>query len=80
MRLDIDIKEWKVEWRSGQDCVGIVIAKLPIDGKWHGYIGVAKGGLALNDAQYIRDWGAKLSYREAKAFFPDLKEKEYSGY
>lgn len=62
---------WK-EWRSGRETVGFVAVADRITGKWRAYVGVAKGENEEEDAWSIADWGAKLSPREAQAFFPML--------
>ena len=68
----------KYEWRSGIDTVGIVLVKRDA-GDFRAYIGVARDTSAEEDAAYIAAHGAKLTYREAFAFFPELKEAEYAG-
>lgn len=64
----------KYEWRSGRDTVGIVLVQKD-DGRYIAYIGIVDkmtGGFnEEQDAQYIADWGAKLSLAEALAFFPN---------
>jgi len=66
------------EWRSGGVCtIGIVVYENEF-GKQRGYIGVhCWGNSEDEDAEYIRDWGVKLSFAEAKGFFPKLDEKKY---
>ena len=67
------------EWKSGTyGCIGIVLVKTSV-GKFRAYIGIAPntGGGPDEDAENIADWGSKLNFREAQAFFPlYLKEKE----
>ena len=62
----------QVEWRSAIDTVGIVLVKRDGDGKFRAYIGQARGfdNSAYEDAQYIAAHGAKLTFNEAKGFFP----------
>ena len=64
---------------SGRDTVGVVLIKNNT-GRIKCYIGVARGFFDEQfDIDYIRDWGAKLTYQEAKALFPEDKftEEEY---
>ncbi len=65
------------EWRTGNECVGIVLTKTGI-GKLKAYIGVGAGQDLVADAQHIAELGAALPLREAKAFFPMIEEKDYS--
>lgn len=64
-------------WRSGRQTVGIVAGEVA-DGRWRGYIGVAQDVTEEYDAQFIRDWGAKLTEAEARPFFSSLKDKPYA--
>ena len=66
-----------VEWRSGKDTIGIVAVEQSYNKKWRAYIGVAKGLSPNSDIHYISDWGAKLSRREALAFFPYLDPAKF---
>ena len=66
-----------VEWRSGRDTVGIVLRYDSMVEKYIAFIGVAKGLDENADIEYIYGYGAKLTFREAVAFFPYLKEEEY---
>jgi|WetSurMetagenome_2_1015567.scaffolds.fasta_scaffold200679_2 hypothetical protein len=64
-------------WRSARDSVGIVLIENDI-GEVSARIGVAKGNPELSDAEYIAEWGAKLSYNEALGFFPYLQKTDYA--
>jgi hypothetical protein len=66
----------KCEWRSARDVVGIVLVESTLERK-QAYIGIALSSDPLMDAQYIADYGARLSFEEAAAFFPELKREEY---
>ena len=68
------------EWRSsGAQAIGIVLCLDGITKKYKAYIGVAQGLDEKTDSQGIKDWGTKLSFKEAKAFFsfPEFTEEEY---
>lgn len=68
------------EWRSGEDTVGVVLCQLAT-GKFRAYIGVAKQEMSESiDSRRIADYGAKLRFREAVAFFPNLEESNYADY
>lgn len=78
------------EWRSARDTVGIVLIENDA-GEQSARIGVLKyveiEGCYIRgaysdeeDAQYIADNGAKLSFTEAKAFFPWITEEKYKKY
>lgn len=71
----------KVEWRSALDTVGIVLIENDM-GQQSAKIGVANHIMMLSideeaDALYIAENGAKLTFNEARGFFPDLDEKKY---
>jgi len=70
-------REWKVQWRSGKDTVRIVLIKDSITQKFNCYIGVAQNYSEWEDAEYIANWGARLTFKEAKAFFPELEMSEF---
>lgn len=36
------------------------------------YLGVGKGISSEEDSQNIRDWGRKMTFEEAKPFFPGI--------
>lgn len=72
------IKVLQSEWRSGVDSVGIVLGELG-SGQKQAYIGVSKNTTPEADAQHIANWGCRLSFAEAKAFFPELLIEEYDG-
>ena len=67
-----------VEWKPcmGQ-CIGYVLTQNEEE-KFRVYVGVAGGLDEEVDQERIRDLGAKLSYSQAKGFFPKLKEEEYN--
>lgn len=68
-----------VEWRSGINTVGIVLVRTNI-GKLKSYIGCSTFAQSVSlSAREIADFGAKLTFREAKAFFPHIKKSEYDG-
>ncbi len=63
-------------WRNST--IGIVLSTNSI-GKFVAYIGIGKGHDELTDIEHILSYGSKLSFNEAKAFFPynNLIEEEY---
>jgi len=67
----------KREWRSGREIVGIILTRTSI-GMLKAYIGVAAGRDQAADELYIAEYGAAIPFREAKAFFPTIEEKDYS--
>ena len=67
----------KREWRSGREIVGIILTRTSI-GKLKAYIGVAAGHDQAADELHIAEYGAAIRFREAKAFFPTIEEKDYS--
>lgn len=64
------------EWRSARDTVGIVLIENDM-GKQSARIGVARSPDEFVDAVLIAQNGAKLSFREAQAFFPFIKKEDY---
>lgn len=60
-------------WRSS--LVGIVLVEHR--GRTQVYIGIGDGIDQRADAQKVADWGSRLSFQEAKGFFPALSEAEY---
>lgn len=84
-----DLKILKMEWRSALMSTGIIAYATPRPNKenlWSAAIGymentVIMGVIVPNDedeeAQYIAQNGAKLSWKEAQAFFPDMDIKNY---
>ncbi len=74
-----------VEWRSARGTVGFVLTvnsagqKSVRVGCTHTEFSILQlsHGTEKEDAQKIADDGAKLSFEEAKAFFPYLKQEEY---
>jgi hypothetical protein len=72
-----------IEWRSAVDTVGIVLIENDF-GQQSARIGAidtdAFGRSEEHDKQYIANTGAKLIYREAKAFFPFIKKGNYKNY
>ncbi len=66
------------EWRSGIQTIGFVAVRDDTTGKWRAYVGVAQNFDEETDAQYISDWGGKLSKTEAMAFFPRLDPDKYN--
>ena len=84
--MDDEIKIKKIiaaAWRSGKETIGVVATDQG-GGRWRAYIGGARGSDEETDAQYIADWGTKLSKREAIVFFsalnPDLFDDEVVGF
>jgi hypothetical protein len=63
-------------WRSGRETVGIVAYKTFKD-QWCAAIGPASTGSEEYDARQIAEWGCKLSWQEAAAFFPHLDITQY---
>ena len=70
----------KTEWRTGGlGTVGIVLAKTGT-GKLCAYISplpVTSGYDEERGSLLIADWGARLSFEEAKGFFPEVTEEDY---
>lgn len=62
-------------------CIGIVLVneETPRD-CFVAYIGVCKHGNIKQDCQDIAANGTKLTYEQAKAFFPGIKANEYKSY
>ena len=71
------------EWRSGKNTVGIVAVEQEHNEKWRAYIGAVAHSIPSEryseeeDAQWIADYGAKLSKEEAIAFFPYLDADKF---
>lgn len=77
-----DIKIIATEHRCGRDEVLIVLVQTDA-GEQRAYIGTPKGNdpdvfdvlfadyKVNSSAEYVVDWGCKLSYREAAAFFDE---------
>ena len=63
----------QTQWRCGT--IGIVAVER--DAGWCAYIGIVPGTDEETDAQYVADWGEKLTEEEAVGFFPSLKNKTY---
>lgn len=76
-----------VEWRSAKDTVGIVLTENDMGQKtarigtrhyeFASYALIVYPYTEAEDAQYIAENGARLSFKEAQAFFPYLKPEEY---
>ena len=47
-------------------------------GKKRVYVGVMEGADEDADAETIAQWGAKLTFDEAKGFYPELNAEEYN--
>lgn len=67
-----------IEWRAAVDTVGFVA--VTYGRYWQAYVGVSRGWDEKSDAIYIAENGAKLSWTEAQAFFPQLNIVEYKTY
>ncbi len=67
-----------VVWKSGMSCIGIVLTR-DVHSGLQAYIGVGGGNNEETDKKNIAKWGSKLSFQEAKGFFPYLKKQEYKG-
>jgi hypothetical protein len=68
-------------WRC--NTIGIVAVNYPNNlprPYWQAYIGVIKGFNQEKDITDVIEWGDKLSWQEAQAFFPDLHIKRYKTY
>lgn len=72
-----------VEWRSAKDTVGFVLMENEI-GEQSVRVGKTKPNPDYpfvaplhDDVRYIAYNGAKLSFKEAQAFFPWIKEENY---
>ena len=65
-----------VEWRSGADTIGIVLTDDSM-GKLRAYIGAGRGNNQEADALRIAEYGHRLRFSEAQAFFPQIEEKDY---
>lgn len=63
-------------WFSGQETVGVILYRNGM-GKYRVVMGPAHFNRQEADVQYIADYGAKLTYKQAVGFFPELKEEEY---
>jgi hypothetical protein len=74
---EVSVEILQVKWRNSRWVIGIVLV-LCRDGKKRAYLGKGFGDDANMDADLIAAYGALLSYREASAFFPGLKQEEYS--
>lgn len=56
---------------------GIVLTKdIEVTGLYKAFIGIASGDDPDQDANFIAQWGTKLTYEQAKSFFPQLDDKE----
>lgn len=66
-----------VAWRYGRWCVGVVLVDAPFEGL-RAYIGPAAGDDPAADARDIARWGARLTFREAQAFFPAIDRERWS--
>lgn len=74
-------------WRSAKDTIGIVLiendageqsARIgPVMTIGEGTVKIRLNLTEVQDSQYIADHGAKLSFKEAQAFFPWIKEENY---
>jgi len=69
-------------WISGRATIGIVLWKSSGTGKLRATIAVVAGEDQNLDTKYVMEWGNRLSYQEAKGFFPDIlkNKKVYMGY
>ena len=68
----------KYWYTMGVMITGIILVKNEITNNTQAYIGSMPSPQdEKNDAERILDWGTKLSYRQAKGFFPQIKEKKY---
>ena len=63
----------QAQWRCGT--IGIVAVER--DKGWCGYISIVPGTDEETDAQYVADWGEKLTKEESAGFFPALKDRPY---
>ena len=66
-----------MKWFEGKGRVGVVLTKTQSRG-YLAYIGVALDVNEEYDADFITQWGSKISFRIAQSFFPrqlDFKEK-----
>jgi hypothetical protein len=78
----------QVEWRSGTGTVGFVAYETPTPANPRLWC-AACGPLEMDtvnppteddDALRIANYGCKLSWQEAQAFFPDLDIRDYKYY
>lgn len=67
----------KSQWKSGTNTVGIILTKNEED-KYRVYIGLGDGLDEDDDAENIKDFGAKLSWEEARGFYPELEAGDYN--
>ena len=64
-------------WKSGDyGTVGIVLCQMPT-GLERAYIGISQDMTEEYEARKISDYGTKLSFLEAKGFFPEIQEGKY---
>jgi hypothetical protein len=71
------------EWRVGREVLGFVAVEI-LDatvgkGAWTAYVGVSREQSSRTDAETVVASGARLSRREAAAFFPQLDPDKYVG-
>ena len=69
----------KVEWRQAtQRTIGFVLCFDDVEKKYKTYLGVGDGLSMNTDVKYIMDYGTKMCFNEAQAFFPELKREQYA--
>ena len=69
------MKTLSTRWFSNtRGYIGIVLAENEF--KQMAYMASVKGSSPYEDAETAKDWGSKLTYKEAVGFFGDLVNKE----
>jgi|AntAceMinimDraft_7_1070363.scaffolds.fasta_scaffold01077_2 hypothetical protein len=63
-------------WKAGRSCIGIVLVQTEYDGQC-AYMEVVPGFDEKTDIQHVASWGTKLTFNEAKGFFPYIETKDY---
>ena len=65
-------------WITAQTTIGVVLYENDVN-EQQGVISAVDGFNEESDRQHVADYGAKLSFAQAKGFFPDIKEENYKG-
>lgn len=59
-----------VEWKSGFHVIGFALFRDRITNKFSARIETVPGFNEASDLEHVRDYGLKLSFEEARGFFP----------
>ena len=66
-----------IVWIGGGTTIGVVLCSDDITQKYSARIASVRGEDEDVDAKCVKDWGTKLTFTQAKGFFPKITEEEY---